>query len=56
MWMNIPKKNTEIKLKSFSLDPLSKMIQREDGIPAQESLALRSAATPAKQLNYAIGL
>jgi len=54
--MNGPKKNNEMKLKSFSLDPLSKLIQREDGIPAQESLALSSVATSAKKLKYAIGL
>ena len=45
-----------MKLRSFSLDPLSKLIQREDGIPTQEFLALSSAATLAKQLKYAIGL
>ena len=46
--MNGLNKNTKIKLKSLSFDPLSKMIQREDGIPAQEFFALSSAATPAK--------
>ena len=56
MWMNGTKKNTEMKLKSFSLDPLSKLIQREDGIPTREFFALSSAATPNKQLKYAIGL
>ena len=54
--MNGLKPNIEIKLKSFSLDPLSKLIQREDGIPAWEFFALSSAATPAKELKYAIGL
>ena len=53
MWMNGPNPNAEIKLKSFPLDPLSKMIQREDGIPAQEFFALSSAITPAKQLKLA---
>ena len=51
--MNFPKPNAEIKLKSFPLDPLSKLIQREDGIPAREFFALSSAATPAKQLKHA---
>ena len=48
--MNGPKPNAEMKLKSFPLDPLSKLIQREDGILAQEFFALSSAATPAKKL------
>ena len=48
--MNGTKPNTEMKLKSFPLDPLSNLIQREDGIPAREFFALSSAATPAKQL------
>ena len=54
--MNGLKPNTEMKLKSLSFDPLSKMISREDGILAQEYLALSSATTLAKQLKYAIGL
>ena len=56
MWMNGPKKNTEMKLKYFSLDPLSKPIEREDGIPAREFFALSSVATSAKQPKYEIGL
>ena len=54
--MNGFKPNTEIKLKSLSFDPLSKVIQREDGIPAQEFLALSSATTSAKKLKHASGL
>ena len=50
------KTNIEINLKSLSFDPLSKLIQREDGIPAQEFLALSNAVTPAKQMKYTIGL
>ena len=51
--MNGPKPNTEMKLKSFPLDPLSKLIQREDGIPARELFALNNARTPATQLKHA---
>ena len=54
--MNGPKQNAKMKLKSFPLDPLSNLIQREDGIPTREFFALSSAATLAKQLKYAIGL
>ena len=51
--MNGPNPNAEMKLKSFPLDPLSMLIQREDGIPAREFFALSSAATLAKQLKHA---
>ena len=54
--MNGLNPNTEMKLKSFSLDPLSKLIQREDGIATREFFALSSATTPAKKLKYVIGL
>ena len=54
--MNGPKPSSEMKLKSLPFDPLSKLISREDGIPAQELLALSSAATSAKQMKHEIGL
>ena len=54
--MNGPKKNAEMKLKSFPLNPLSKLIQRKDGIPTRELFALSNAATLAKQLKHASGL
>ena len=54
--MNGPKPNSEMKLKSHPFDPLSKLISREDGIPAREFFALSSAATLDKKLKYAIGL
>ena len=53
--MNGPKTSSEMKLKSLPFDPLRKLISREDGIPAQEFLALSSAATPTKQLKHASG-
>ena len=51
--MNESKPNSDMKLKLLPFDPLSKLISREDGIPAQEFLALSSATTSAKKLKYA---
>ena len=52
--MNDLNPNDEMKLKSFPLDPLRKLIQREDGIPAREFFALSSEVTTSKQLKLAI--
>lgn len=52
IWLNLPKPNDKLKIRYFPFDPLSKLIQREDGILAREFFALNSAATTAKQMKH----
>ena len=51
-WISGLNPNDEMEAQILPFDPLRKLIQRKDGIPAREFLALSGAATPAKQLKH----